>query len=64
MAKYKFVFSTGDICNYIGANNSEALKAAKGYIDIMKKIDFRVGYVRVYKYIDSNRYSMIGKHDL
>lgn len=64
MANYRFVFSTGDACNYIGASDSEALEAAKGYINVMKKIDFHVGYVRVYKYIDSNRFSMIGKHEL
>ena len=64
MAKYSFVFSTGDACNYIGENDSKALEAAKGYIDIMKKINFHVGYVRVYKYIGKHRYSMIGKHDI
>ena len=64
MANYRFVFSTSDACNYIGANDSEALKAAKGYINIMKKIDFHVGYVRVYKYIGNHRYAMIGKHEI
>ena len=64
MANYRFVFSTGDACNYIGANNSEALEAAKGYINIMKKIDFRVGYVRVYKYIGKHHYAEIGKHEI
>lgn len=64
MANYRFVFSTGDACNYIGANDSEAIEAAKGYINIMKKIDFRVGYVRVYKLIGKNRYAEIGKHEV
>lgn len=64
MANYRFVFSTGNVCNYIGADDSDALEAAKGYINTMKKIDFRVGYVRVYKYIGSHRYTMIGKHEI
>lgn len=64
MANYRFVFSTGDACNYTGANDSEALEAAKGYINVMKKIDFHVGYVRVYKYVGCHRYTMIGKHEI
>lgn len=64
MANYRFVFSTGEACNYIGANDTEALEAAKGYINVMNKLDFRVGYVSVYKYIGKHRYSMIGKHEI
>lgn len=64
MTNYKFVFSTGNICNFTGANDSEALEAAKGYINVMKKIDFHVTYVRVYKYIGKHRYSEIGKHEI
>lgn len=64
MTNYRFVFSTGDACNFIAANDSEALEAAKGYVNFMKKIDFHVGYVRVYKYIGSHRYSMIGEHEI
>lgn len=64
MANYKFVLSTGYICNYIGAKDSEALEAAKDYINIMKKIELHMGYVRVFKYIGSHRYVMIGKHEI
>lgn len=64
MANYRFVFSTGQACNYIADEDTKAFDAAKEYVKIMKAIDFHVGYVRVYKYIGKHRYSLIGNHEV
>lgn len=63
MAKYKFIYSSGAVCNYTCAKDSEALEAAKGYINTMRKLNPRISYVMVAKIIGKGRYSMIGRHE-
>lgn len=64
MEKYKFIYSSGDVCNYTCAKDSEALEAAKEYIITMKKLNPHISYVMVAKVIGKGRYSMVGKHEI
>lgn len=63
MANYRFLYVPGHTSNYTCATDSQAMKAAKKYLDVMKKIHPNIKYVSVWKYIGYNRYSLIGKHE-
>lgn len=62
MEKYRFVFVPGQTSDYTCAKDSEAIKAAKEYLDVMRKLHLDIRYVNVWKHIGYNRYDLIGEH--
>ena len=62
MANFRFLFVPGKLSFYTCAKDSEAMEAAKKYLDVIKKIHPNIKYVSVWKHIGYNRYALIGKY--
>lgn len=63
MAKYIFLFVPGFRDDYTSAEDTEALKVAKEYFEVMKKIHPHLRYVSVWKCIGQYHYSFVGKYE-
>lgn len=63
MENYRFLFVPGHTSDYTCEKDTEALEAAKKYLDVMKKLHPNIKYVSVWRHIGYNRYTLIGKHE-
>lgn len=63
MTNYRFLFISGQTRDYTFATDSEAMEAAKKYLDIRKKLHPNIRYVSVWKHVGQYHYTLVGEHE-